>query len=532
MIKSPHVLSYLTHQPQGKFDVIVIGSGMGGLATAALLAKEGKRVLMLERHYTPGGFTHMYMRRGYLWDVGVHYVGEMQNEKNIMTKLFHYLSDGKLQWADMGEVYDKMIFGKTVYEFVKGKDEFKAKMKTYFPSPEDQRAIDQYIQSIYDAQRAQMNFFLEKLLPKFLRPLLSNWLRKKALKWNRPTLEVLQSITQNKKLIAVLTGQFGDYGLPPSESSFMMHAVLAKHYMRGGSYPVGGSRKIFDTIAPAITQAGGQIFVNAAVKEIIVQNNRAVGVRMENGNEYFAKIIVSNAGVYNTFLRLLSKETARQHGLEERLKNVKPSVGHVCLYIGLRHSKSALNLGKANYWIFPDNYDHNENVKRYLENPDNEIPVVYISFPSAKDPDWEREFPERSTIEIITLAPYEWYQPWRSLPWKKRGKDYEAQKEKLSQRLLEKLFEQEPQLRDKIDYYELSTPLSTAHFTNYQHGELYGIDHNVNRFNQTFLRPQTPINNLYLTGQDVVSCGVGGALSAGLLTASAIMGKNLMKRLK
>lgn len=490
--------------------------------------------MVLEKHYTPGGFTHVYMRRGYQWDVGVHYVGEMQNEKNLMTKLFHYLSNGQLQWADMGEVYDKMVFGKDVYEFVKGKDEFKAKMKTYFPSPADQRAIDEYVQAVYDAQRAQMNFFLEKLLPVFLRPLFSKWLRKKALKWNRPTIEVLKSITNNKKLIAVLTGQFGDYGLPPAESSFMMHAVLAKHYMRGGSYPVGGSGKIFDTIAPRITESGGEIFVNAGVKEIIVDNNqnKAIGVRMENGDEYYAKTIVSNAGVYNTFKHLINAETAAKHGFEMLLSKVKPSVGHVCLYIGLRHAKSSLKLGKANYWIFPDNYDHDLNIKRYLENPDNEIPVVYISFPSAKDPAWESEFPERSTIEIITLAPYEWYEAWRQKPWMKRGEDYEAQKEKLSLRLLEKLYGQEPQLRGKIDYYELSTPLSTAHFTNYQRGELYGIDHDVNRFNQTFLRPKSPIKNLYLTGQDIVSCGVGGALSAGLLAASAITGKNLIKRLK
>lgn len=531
MLKSKHIQSYLTHKPSGKFDAIVIGSGMGGIATAALLAKEGKRVLVLEKHYTPGGFTHTYMRRGYAWDVGVHYVGEMQNNKNLMTKLFHHLSNGKLQWEDMGEVYDKMIFGKEVYEFVKGKEAFKTKMKSYFPAPEDQQAIDNYVQAIYDAQRAQMNYFIEKLLPKFLQPLLSNWFRKKALKWNRTTLDVLQSITNNPKLIAVLTGQFGDYGLPPAESSFMMHAVLAKHYMRGGSYPVGGSGKIFDTIAPTICETDGQIFVNAGVQEIVIENNKAIGVRMENGNEYFAPAIVSNAGIYNTFRSLLPKEITTRHGFEKQLTQLKPSVGHVCLYIGLRHSKASLNLGKANYWIFPDNYNHDQNIKNYIANPDSEIPVAYVSFPSAKDPAWENEFPERSTIEIITLAPYEWYEAWRHQPWMKRDNDYKEKKEKLSLRLLEKLFEQEPQLRDKIDYYELSTPLSTAHFTNYQAGELYGIDHNVQRFNQTFLRPKLPVKNLYLTGQDIVSCGVGGALSAGLLTASAITGKNLLKTL-
>lgn len=532
MIKSKHIQSYLTHKPTGNFDTIIIGSGMGGIATAALLAKEGKRVLVLEKHYTAGGFTHVYMRRGYMWDVGVHYVGEMQNEKNIMTKMFNYLSEGKLKWADMGEVYDKMIFGKKVYDFVKGTDAFKAKLKEDFPSPEDGKAIDAYVDAIYAAQRSQMNYFVEKLLPSFLQPFLSKWLRKKALKWNKTTLEVMQGITSNKKLIAVLTGQFGDYGLPPSQSSFMMHAVLAKHYMRGGNYPVGGSGKIFDTIAPTICAAGGEIFVNAGVKEVIVKDDKAVGVRMENGDEYFAKSIVSNAGVYNTYNHLLPKELAKRKGLVSKLKGVKPSVGHVCLYIGMRHSKSSLNLGKANYWIFPDNYDHDKNIAAYLENPDAEIPVAYVSFPAAKDPDWEKEFPERSTIEIVTLAPYAWYENWRDKEWMKRGDEYEEKKEKLSQRLMEKLFELEPQLRDKIDYYELSTPLSTAHFTNYQLGELYGIDHDVERFAQNFLRPKTPIKNLYMTGQDVVTCGVGGALSAGLLTASAITGKNLMKRLK
>lgn len=141
MIKSKHVKSYLTHKPEGKFDVIVIGSGIGGITTANLLAKEGKRVLVLEKHYTPGGFSHVYMRRGYLWDVGVHYVGEVQNEKSLMSRLLKYLTNGQLHWADMGEVYDKMIFGKKTYDFVKGTDAFKAKMKTYFPAAEDQQAI-------------------------------------------------------------------------------------------------------------------------------------------------------------------------------------------------------------------------------------------------------------------------------------------------------------------------------------------------------------------------------------------------------
>ena len=104
-------------------------------------------------------------------------------------------------------------------------------------------------------------------------------------------------------------------------------------------------------------------------------------------------------------------------------------------------------------------------------------------------------------------------------------------KDKISKRLLEHLFDHLPNLRNKIDYYELSSPLTTKHFVNYQKGELYGIDHSPQRFNQKFLRPKTPIKGLYLTGQDIVSAGVGGALFSGLITSASITGINFMKKI-
>ena len=93
------------------YDTIIIGSGMGSLTTAAILAKEGQKVLVLERHYTAGGFTHVFKRKGFEWDVGIHYIGEVQRPTSVIKKLFDYISDSKLLWADMGEVYDKIIIG-------------------------------------------------------------------------------------------------------------------------------------------------------------------------------------------------------------------------------------------------------------------------------------------------------------------------------------------------------------------------------------------------------------------------------------
>jgi all-trans-retinol 13,14-reductase len=279
-------------------------------------------------------------------------------------------------------------------------------------------------------------------------------------------------------------------------------------------------------------EAGGEIFTNAEVKEVLIKNNKAIGVKMYDGKEFFAPVVISDAGIYNTYRNLLPEGSKQALNTEKLFEKLAPSVGHVCLYIGINESNENLKLGKANYWIFPDNYDHDKNVTDYINNPDAELPVVYISFPSSKDPDWNNRYPGKTTIEIVTLSPYTWYEKWKDKRWMKRGDDYKAFKEKLSQRLLEALFVKHPELRGKIDYYELSTPLSTAHFANYEYGEIYGIDHTPERFEQKFLKARTPVKNLYLTGQDIVSCGVGGALFSGLITASAVSGKNLLNRLK
>jgi len=523
--------SYKQEKITGKFDVIIIGSGVGGMTTASFLTKEKKRVLVLERHYMPGGYTQIFKRRDYEWDTGLHYVGEIGVKDTMLNRIFRYVSDGTLQWEDMGPVYDRMVFGDKIYEYHKGIDEFKAKMKEYFPSAEDQEAIDKYVDAIMAAQRTQPLFFSEKAMPLWLSAIFGKLMRKKALSYNKTTAEVLSGITSNKKLIAVLTGQFGDYGLAPSKSSFYMHAALVKHYFRGGSYPVGGSQRIFESMASVVVNGGGEIFTNAEVKEIIVKNNTAVGVRMADGQEIFAPQIVSTVGALNTLTSLLPAEVQQQHKVDEMVSKVTRSPGYVCLYIGIKESNKTLGLGKANYWIFPDNYDHDLNIDRYLQDPDSDIPVVYISFPSVKDSTWEERYPNRTTIQIVTVAPYEWYSQWENTTWKKRGEDYEAQKEKMSQRLLETLFKYEPQLRGKIDYYELSTPLSTKHFTNYQQGELYGLEHTPDRFVQKFLRIHSPVKKLYMAGQDIITCGLGGAFSSGLLAASSMLRRNLQMRL-
>ncbi len=513
-----------------KYDAIIIGSGIGGLSVGALLAKEGKRVLVLERHYTAGGFTHIFKRKGYEWDVGIHYIGEVQRPKSAIKKLFDYITNKELKWADMGEVYDRIIIGDKVYDFVKGVENFKRKMIEYFPKEE--KVINDYVDLVFASNKAMGKFFMDKAIPNIASKIIGGQMRKSFLKHSdKTTYETLSALTDNEELIKVLTGQYGDYGLPPKQSSFAMHATVAKHYFSGGSFPIGGSSEISKCVDKVIEAADGTILISAEVDEIIVENNKVKGVRMKDGKNIYSDIVISGAGIFNTYQKLLSPAINAKYKFKEQLTKVNPSVAHGCLYLGLNGSPEELKLPKTNLWIYPDDADHDTSVDRYLKNSNAPFPVVYISFPSAKDPSWSERYPGRSTIDIITLLPFEKFAPWQGTKWMKRGDEYEKIKENITNRLLEHLFKQLPQLKGRIDHAELSTPLTTQYFVNYQKGELYGIDHTPQRFRQKFLRPRTPIKGLYLTGQDIVTAGVGAALFSGLITATAITNINFMNKI-
>jgi len=521
--------SYKQHPPgDERFDALVIGSGIGGLAAAALLAKHaGKRVLVLERHYTAGGFTHVFHRPGYEWDVGVHYIGEVHDRASQVRKMFDHVTEGRLEWNPMPDVYDRMLIGDRSYDFVSGRRRFGEQMKSYFPG--EAAALDSYMDLVDQAARATSLFFAEKAIPPLAARMFGGLLRGRFLRHAcRTTAEVLRDLTSNRELIAVLTGQWGDYGLPPGESSFGVHALIARHYFEGASYPVGGASSIAHSIAPLIEQAGGKILVSAEVAEILVdQQNRARGVRMADGRELRADIVVSDAGAGNTFSQLLRTPSPGRTKVLEQLNAIPPSMSHLCLYVGLRRRPGDPLLGGTNLWIFPGN-DHDLNVRQFCENPEAPFPLLFVSFPSEKDPDFEQRHPGRATIEVVTLARYEWFAAWQQGRWKNRGSGYDELKRRFTERMLDELQKHVPAVNGRIDYCELSTPLSTRHFANYQNGEVYGLSATPARFQSRGLQPRTPVNNLFLTGQDAAVAGVTGALAGGVLAASAILGRNLM----
>jgi all-trans-retinol 13,14-reductase len=209
---------------------------------------------------------------------------------------------------------------------------------------------------------------------------------------------------------------------------------------------------------------------------------------------------------------------------------IASSTAHVCLYVGLDSSDKALAIPKNNFWIY-ETYDFSASLERFRQDPTAALPLVYISFPSAKDPLRDQQNGGRATVQVMAAYDFEAVKKWKDRAWGQRGDEYDQIKNDLKQKLTAALIKVLPQIEGHIAYSELSTPLSTRHFMNYQSGEIYGLEHTPARFALRSLRPQTRIKGLFLTGQDVVTVGVAGALYSGVLTATTILKKSVIMRI-
>ncbi|CAM3919373.1 FAD-binding oxidoreductase [Smaragdicoccus niigatensis] len=513
---------YVSSDVDTNYDAIVIGSGLGGMTTAALMAKAGRKVLVLEQHYTAGGFSHSWGRRGFTWDAGVHYIGRVHNPRSFERQLFDLITDGQLKWAKMDPVYDRIVIGDQTYDYVAGAKNFREKMLEYFPNR--QREIDTYLRLVRESTSELMNHFGPRLFPGIIQAGLKGVTHRTGSKYfERTTQEVLESFIDDPKLISVLCGQWGDYGTTPRRSAFGAHAATVQHYLDGASFPIGGASAIAGNIVPIIERAGGMVCTQAEVDEILIRRNRAVGVRMANGDEIQADQVISATGLFNTWNRLLPPQVREQHGMGDKLARLKPAIAHVGLYLGIDGTTEELGLEQANLWIYRG-YDHDAEFNRFAQQPNTDFYVNYITFPSTKDPDWPREHPGKSAIDAIAAVPYDWFKKWERKPWGDRGADYEAFKQQFADAMLADVYKYAPGVRGKVEVQEVSTPLSTAHFSNYANGPLYGLEHTVERFSQSWIKPTTPIKGLYLTGQDTLLVGIVSAMASGLLTATQTLG--------
>jgi all-trans-retinol 13,14-reductase len=506
---------------------VVIGSGIGGLGTAALLARRrGMRVLVLERHFTAGGFTHTFERDGYEWDVGVHYVGKVTGRRGGLRTLFDFVSGGELRWEPLPDVYDRIVVGEREFDFPAGEARLLDSLSAAFPA--ERAGLRGYLAQVKACARAAGPYFASQALPPRVAGLLGGLMRRGFLRHARRTTgEVIASHVKDPMLRAVLAGQYGDYGLPPALSSFGNHAAVAEHYLGGAAYPVGGSSRFAATIAPVVEAAGGHVAIGAEVERVEVEDGRASGVRLVDGRLVRAPIVVSDAGWAATVGRLVPPEWRQRF---PSVEGIPPSLGHLSLYVGLRGTDAELGLTGTNLWLHPD-ADLDRSFSRFEGDPGAPFPLVYLSFASAKDPTFQGRFPGKATLEAITMGPWQPFARFEDTRWRHRGSEYDELKERLRERLLAAVLARLPQLRGRVEVAELSTPLSTRHFVGHPRGEIYGLAATPRRF-EACLPVRAPIPGLFLTGADAAMSGVAGALAGGALCASAILKENVFAAIR
>jgi all-trans-retinol 13,14-reductase len=340
-------------------------------------------------------------------------------------------------------------------------------------------------------------------------------------------LEVTQHYLERRfrdpRLRAVVTSQWGDYGVRPSRSAFATHAVIASHYLNGAWYPAGGAGEIAKATAAVIREAGGDLLPNHEVTRILLEGGRAVGVEVtikkgKEGShaEMRAPIVVSDAGVWNTFTRMMP---ASALPFRDQLKSPPEGFEVVELFLGLRGDPRELGFKGENYWIF-ESFDHDAMYAQRSELLNGRAPMAYLSFPSLKDPRAQRH-----AAEIIAPFSYGSLEAHRDELWRRRSEDYKSAKDRIARALLNIVERHHPGFGDLVEYSELGTPLTFEYFTAAPSGSIYGYPGTPEKYRTPWLGSRTPIENLYLTGSDVALLGIMGALMGGILTASCVLGR-------
>lgn len=534
---------FLASRVPEDLDAVVVGSGIGGLAIAVLLAKVGKKVLVLEQHDRAGGCCHTFKEQGFEFDVGIHYIGELSNHKPLRC-IIDQMTNGQLQWDPLENPFDNVVIGppenRRIYPIYSGRKRYMDELKKCFPGEE--KAIDEYVRLCKEVGQGVWVMVLLKFLPTPIANFLvstglANRLTSFSRYASRSLTDVVNELTQNKDLRAVLSYIFGTYGKIPKEASFSMHSLIVNHYMNGAWYPKGGATEIAYHMIPIIEKAGGAVLVRAPVNRILLNDAKeAIGVSVLKGQEEVhvrAPIVISDAGIFNTYEHLLPKDVQTMPAIQKQLSMLQHGDSGLSIFIGLDGTKEELGLKADNYFIYPEN-NIDELLEDYRsgnrEESAKKNPLIFVASPSAKDSTWPERTPGKSTLTVVSFANYEWFEEWKDDKVKNRSTDYKQLKELFINYILEAVTEIYPKIKDRIEYVDAGTPITNQHYIAAPRGEIYGADHGIPRFSAELnatIRAQTPIKNLYLTGQDLMLCGFAGALTGALTCGSVILNRNL-----
>jgi all-trans-retinol 13,14-reductase len=499
-----------------QFDIVIIGSGMGGLLCADILGREGYKVCVLEKNKQVGGSLQTYVRDKVIFDSGVHYLGGLSKGQNLY-QVFKYLGlMDKLKLQQMeGDVFDKIIIENDDKEYVhaQGYENFIQQLLKDFPAEE--KALRLYCDKI------------KEVCNKFP---LYNLRAGGDINEKTPVLEIdtqafIESITGDKKLQAVLVGSNMLYALKAGKTPFYVHAMILNSYIESSWKCIDGGSAISKYMVQNIRSHGGDIRRNSEVKKIVVTNGEVASVQLADGSHVYGKTFISNMHPAQTLQ--MTETDIIKHAYRNRIKNLENSIGGFVINIVLK--KDTVKYVKHNYY-----YHKAGHIWSMTEHTDQNWPLCYAVFFSAssKSPEYAE------AMNILAYMRYDEVAKWGHTfntvgNENDRGKEYEDFKKQKAEILLDCLEEKFPGLRDNIKTYYTSTPLSFRDYIGNGDGSMYGILKDYQNPLKTFISPRTKIPNLYLTGQNLNLHGILGATMSGLVTCTAIMGnESVVEKIK
>ena len=493
-----------------QYDVVIVGSGLGGLASGIILAKEGYSVCVLEKNSQFGGNLQTFVRDKTIFDTGIHYIGGLSEGQNL-NKYFKYLGimdDLKLKKMDE-DGFDIISFENDPQEYphAQGYENFADQLVKFFP--EERENIQKYCQEIAKTCSSFPLYNLE-------------WEGKydsEQLSINAK--EYIDELTPNVKLRAVLAGSNFLYAGIPEKSPFYVHALSVNSYIQSAWRCINGGSQITKQLIKQLKKYGGEIYKYKEVVQFDVEDNTVSRVKMKDGTEVSASIFISNVD---------PKATLKMAGIDKFRKSFYNRIE------SLEGVISAFSL----YLVFkPETFKYLNHNYYHFKNSDEVWAAHEYSVES-----WPRAFmasmnaSKKATVwaegmTFITYMKYEDLKTWEqtfntTAEESDRGESYKAFKDQKTEKFLQEIELKFPGIRDCIQSVHSSTPLSYRDYIGGYNGNMYGYVKDSNNPMKTFIASKTKLNNLYLTGQSINMHGVLGVTIGAVVTCSEIIGKEYL----
>ncbi|MGL4305241.1 MAG: phytoene desaturase family protein [Mycobacteriaceae bacterium] len=528
------------------FDAIVIGAGLAGLTTAACLAAEGKKVLVLEQYSVIGGSTHVFRRKGqWEWQVGVHHLADCGPNGAMPTILRGLGLADRIDFLPMDpEGYERYLLPDLEFSLPVGWEKFEARLIDSFPSESKKIrrliAVCKKMGAAVDRGPSSASFAgmtSAALHSGYTAPLMA-----------LSTTTALKTFGLSPQLQTLLgVSPCGSLNVPPSRLPFAAFASFWHLFMTGGAwFPSGGGQVLSTNLADVIAHFGGEILTNAAVEKIIIEHRTAAGVVIEGGQTFRAPIIISTADIKKTYNSLIDSEHIRSSTIK-RVNKYRMSSAFFNAFLGVKMDLAATRNNQDHFviptWETLDSLEKlaaynpaTDTSEKWLERVTPHLPA-YVHCSDMKDPENTRYSPSgSSSLEVMLPIPTDYplwqahEESWRTGEYR-TNPVYQNVKEALTDIMIARADTAFPGLANKVVHREAATPLTQERFTQSTLGSAYGIEMSLSQFGAFRPGPSTEINGLYLAG---ASCKPGptteGVLLSGAYTASAILGRNLFQQ--